>query len=67
MKANQEKCHVLSILDLNTSVSLENYVIKNTKSQKLLEITIDNKLTFNKHVSNFCDKTNKKTNALEGI
>ena len=31
MKANQSKCHLFSSLDLNTSLSLQNYVIKNIK------------------------------------
>ena len=31
MKTNQNERHFLSSLDLDTSLSLENYVIKNTK------------------------------------
>ena len=67
MKANQGKCHLLSSLDLNTAVSLENYVIKNTKFQKLLGTTIYNNLTFNKHVSNLCDKASRKINVLSRV
>ena len=47
MKANANKCHVL----LNTSNELTNKInevqIKNSRSEKLLRITIDNDLNLN--------------------
>ena len=65
MKANQSKCHLFSSLDLNTSLSLQNYVIKNIKPWKVLEITIDNKLTFNEQgMKNLCGKVSREINTL---
>ena len=43
-------------LDVNSKISLDKYVPKNTESQKLLEITFERKLHFNEHISNLCDK-----------
>ena len=67
MKANQDKCHLLSSLDMNTNISLDKCTLQNTKSQKLLGIRIDNKLTFNEHISKLCDKASNKINALARI
>ena len=64
MKANQDKCHFLSSLDINSKISLDKCVAKNTESQKLLGVTFDRKLHFNEHVSNLCDKASKKIQAL---
>ena len=42
-------------------------MIKNKKSQRLLGINNDNKLTINEHVSNLCDKASRKINALARV
>ena len=44
--------------------NVDNY---NNKSEKLLGITIDNKLTFDEHVSNICDKASQKLHALSRV
>ena len=67
LKANQDKCHFLSSLDINTKFSLPACVLENLDSQKLLGVTIHRKLNFNKHVINLCDKTSKKIQALARI
>ena len=38
--------------------------IQNSKSEKLLGVTIDNKLSFTEHVRKICDKASQKLNAL---
>ena len=38
--------------------------IQNSKSEKLLGVTIDNKLSFTEHVHKICDTTSQKLNAL---
>ena len=38
--------------------------IQNSKSEKLLGVTIDNKLSFTEHVHKICDKASQKLNAL---
>ena len=64
MEANQDKCHFLSSLDINTKFSLHACILENSNSQNLLGATIDRKLNFNEHVTNLCDKASKKIQAL---
>ena len=67
MKANVDKCHVL----LNTSneliVKINQVQIKNSQSEKLLGITIDNDLKFEDHINNICRKASAKISALSTI
>ena len=37
------------------------YNVKESEYEKLLGITVDKKLSFRKHIEEFCKKTNKKT------
>ena len=67
LKANQEKCHFLSSLDINTKFSLSSCILENSNSQKLLGVTVDRKLNFNEYVTNLCDKASKKIQALARI
>ena len=56
MRANPDKCHFLSSLDMNTEISVSSFDIENTHSQKLTGVTIDRRLNFHDHVSNLCKK-----------
>ena len=47
--------------------SYDNIKIKNVSEEKILGITIDNKLTFKSHLKNICKKANQKLNALARI
>ena len=67
LKANQDKCHFLSSLDINTKFSLPAGILENSNSQTLFGVTIDRKLNFNEHVTNLCDKVRKKIQALPRI
>ena len=42
-------------------------IIKCSNDEKLLGVTIDNKLSFVKHINNMCDKASQKLNALARI
>ena len=53
MKDNQEKFHSMSSLDIITKFSLHNCTLENSGSQKLLGVTINRKLNFNEHVTNY--------------
>ena len=64
MKANQDKCHFLSSLDINTNFSLPACIVEKSDSQKRLGVTIDRKLNFNELNTNICDKASKKVHAL---
>ena len=67
LKANQEKCHFLSSLDINRKFPLPACILENSNPQKLLGVTIDRKLNFNEHVTNLCDRASKKIQALARI
>ena len=64
MKANADKCHLLITTNEERNISIEGEKIQNSKSEKLLGVTIDNKLSFNEHAHKICDKASQKLNAL---
>ena len=63
MKINRDKCHLLLSTQEETNIQIANTTIKCSKSKKLLGIALDNKLKFDKHVENICQKASKKLNA----
>ena len=68
MKANPDKFHLLlSKSEGNISINIDGNQILNSKSEKLLGITIDNKLTFDEHVSGLCKKASQKLHALARV
>ena len=65
MKANPDKSHlILSNSNTNLYANIDNHTINNQNEVEVLGITIDNKLTFNKHMSKLCMKASKKLHAL---
>ena len=68
LKANPNKFHLLlSETDTNLSVKVDSCEIYNSNNQKFLGIKIDNKLTFNEHVSGLCKKASQKLHALARV
>ena len=66
MKANQDKCHFLSVLDITTKLS--DYSIENWNSEKPLEVMIGRKLNFQEHITNLCKKASKnQTNTIHSF
>ena len=63
VKANQDKCHFLSSLDINTKFLPPVCILENSDSQKIA--TIDRKFNLSEHVTNLCDKASKKIQAPE--
>ena len=55
---------ILSIDNNDISITVDGYEIKNSSHEKLLGITIDNKLSFHIHISNLCKKASQKLHAL---
>ena len=55
------------IQDVQLNFSYDNITIKNVSDEKILGITIDNKLTFKGHSKNMCKKANQTLNALARI
>ena len=67
MKVNHDKCHLLLSTQEEAIIQIANTTIKCSKSKKLLGIVLDNKLKFEKHVENICQKANKKLDALARV
>ena len=67
-KANPDKFHLLlSNKNLDFKININNNEIFNSENEKLLGITIDNKLSFNNHVTNLCKKATQKLHALSRV
>ena len=58
---------MLEKVETNLSIKVDNYEIKNSNEEKLLGITIDNKLTFEKNVYKLCRKANKILHVLSRV
>ena len=63
------KCHFVCLGKdtRNETCIFKVLVMKNSKEQKILEVTIDNKLTFESHIKNLCKKASQKTGALSRL
>ena len=66
MKLNSDKCHLLvsghHYEDMFANI--EKGIIWESKTVKLLRITIDKELKFDKHINQVCSMANKKLNVL---
>ena len=68
LKANPDKFHLLLSDPSETySVNVGNCNVQNSKCETLLGIKIDNKLTFDDHVSTICSKASQKLHCLARI
>ena len=67
MKTNADKCHFLSSLDMKSVTSVSTFGIEYTHSQKLLGVTVDDKLNFHDHVFNLCKKASAKISAIARV
>ena len=64
MKVNPGKCHILLSTTNAIDVNLEGVCIKSSSYEKLLGITIDSDLKFDKQIFDLCGKVSKKIYAL---
>ena len=67
LRANAEKFHLILSTDEPFSINIDNEVIKNSNNKKLLGINLSNKLGFDTHVANICNRVSKKLHALGRI
>ena len=67
IKANQDKCHLIVGKNENVSMHTGPFEIKNANFEKLLEIKIDSRLSFNEHLDGIIKKANHKIKALSRI
>ena len=68
LKANPKKFHlILNDYDDKHHIVIENLKIHKSSCEKLLGIKIDNKLSFNQHVTELCSKASQKLQTLSRI
>ena len=67
LRGNTDKCHLIVSSNDRTEIQVGESVIKNTLCKKLLGIKINNKLTFDEHISGLCKKAANKLKALARI
>ena len=67
MKANHGKCHLLLSTQEDANIQIENSIINCSRSQKLLVVVLENKLKYDKHIENICQKANRKLNAVATV
>ena len=51
----------------NETFIFKGFVTRNSKEQKILGVTIDNKLTFKSHIKNSCKKASQKIGAFSRL
>ena len=52
MKANHDKCHLLTSTLTPISIKIKDYIIRNSDNEKLLGVTVGVNLHFNCHLEN---------------
>ena len=69
MVLNPGKCHFMVLDDSNCTCSFtrNGTTIESSKKEKVLGITIDDKLTFTSHLGNIIKKANQKLHALSRV
>lgn len=64
MKANPDKCHILLRIQKEANFQIVNATTKYSRSKKLLGITLNNELKFDKHIENIYQKVSRRLNPL---
>ena len=64
MKANPDKCHILLRIQKEANFQIVNGTTKYSRSKKLLGITLNNELKFDKHIENIYQKVSRRLNPL---
>ena len=67
MKANPEKCHLLTRSSDKVRICVDNYNIKSSKCEKRLAIKINNKLNCDTYIDEICKKAGQKLNAVSRV
>ena len=52
---------------MNSSIIIDRHEISDSCSEKLLDVTIDNKLSFDEHISGLCTKASQNIHVLVRI
>ena len=60
MKANPGRSHILLSNKKTEKVEINKFVVTSSVEEKLLGITVDSELKFEKHISSICNKASQK-------
>ena len=67
LKGNADKCHLLVSSSDAANLRESEYNIRNRECEKLLGVKFDNKLSFEKYITDICGKASRKTYTLGRI
>ena len=67
MQGNAGKCHVLLSTNEKIVTKVDSAEIENSQSEKVLGVTIDSQLSFEKHINNIWGKAKAKLSALSRV
>ena len=67
IKINADKCHLLVGTNNTVKIKIGNFDITDSKSQKLLGVEFDHKLSFDDHISELCKKASRKIHVLSRV
>ena len=67
MKANPGKSHILLSNKKTENVKISDVVLTSSVDEKLLGITLDSELKFEKHITDICNKASQKIHPLSRI
>ena len=67
MKANPGKSHILLSNKKTEKVNIDDFVLTSSVAEKLLGITLDYELKFEKHITDICNKASQKIHVLSRI
>ena len=67
MKANPGKSHILVSTKKTEKVKINDVVLTSSFEEKLLGITLDSELKFEKHITDTCTKASQKIHVLSRI
>ena len=67
MQGNADKCYVLLSTNEKIVTKVDSAEIENSQSEKLLGVTIDSQLSFEKHINNICGKPKAKLSTLSRV
>lgn len=59
-----DKCNFLTSSKNDENITIGGTTITNSQYEKLLGVTIDSDLNFERHVTNLCNKVSRKLNAM---
>ena len=67
VRINADKCHLLVSTNNTVKIKIGNFDITNSKSEKLLGVKLDHKLSFDDQISELCKKASRKIHALSRV